>query len=114
MKQEDIIKVAEKHGGTMIYVWGAAPRVDNLDLMAYTQAILDALTEEHNNAEADGRDGLRDGGQDNSPSTGGGDELVSVREGPSEVQLEQKGRKKANTKAKKGVQESPKSLREGS
>lgn len=113
MNQEDIIKIAEKHGGTMIYVWGATPRVDNLDLMAYTLAIVDVLREEHD-AKVYDRDGLRDGGQDNSPSVGGGDEPNSLREEHGEVQLEQKGRKKANTKTKKGVQEGPTTLREGS
>ena len=114
MKQEQIIKVAEQHGGTMIYVWGAAPKVDNLDLMAYTQAILNALTEERSNAEVNDRDGLRDGGQDSSTSTGGRDELAGVREGPSKVQLGRKGRKKADTKAEESIQEGPESLREGS
>jgi hypothetical protein len=113
MNQEQIIKVAEKHGGTMVYVWGAAPKVDNLDLMGYTQAILNALAEEHNNAEVNDRDGLRDGRQDSSPSTDGRDAVASVREGPSEVQLGQKGRKKANTKVKESIQEGAKSLREG-
>ena len=113
MNQEQIIKVAEQHGGTMIYVWGATPRVDNLDLMGYTQAILNALTEEHN-AEVNGRDGLRDGRQDSSPSVDGRDAVASVREGSSEVQLGQKGRKKANTKVKESIQEGAESLREGS
>ena len=102
MKQEDIIKIAERHGGTMIYVWGSMPRVDNLDLMAYTQAILNALMEEHN-AEVYNGSGLRDGGQDSNSSTGGGDEPDSVRQEPAEVQLGQKGRKKADTKIKKSI-----------
>ena len=113
MKQEDIIKIAEKHGGSMIYVWGSMPRVDNLDLMAYTQAILNALTEEHNAEVYDGI-GLRDGGQDDSTRAVEGDGTGGVRGEPAEVQLEQKGRKKANTTAKKGVQESATTLREGS
>ncbi len=115
MNQEEIIKVAEQCGGTMIYVWGAAPRVDNLDVMQYTRMILQELIKEDiKDEKTQDRAGLRGSGPDNSGGTDGGDAVVSVREGPGEVQLGQKGRKKANTKVKESVQESAAPLREGS
>lgn len=104
MNQEEIIKVAEKCGGTMIYVWGAAPKVDNLDIMQYTRMILQELVKEDLNVEKnDDRVELRGSGSDSGASADGVDGPDSVREGPSEVQLGQTGRKKGNKKVKEGV-----------
>lgn len=113
MKHEDIIKIAEKHGGTMIYVWGSTPRVDNLDLINFTKAIIEAMIEEYDEQVNDSVR-LRDSGPDSSGGTDGRDVDDSLREGTSEVQLRQKGRKKADKKVKEGIQEGAASLREGS
>lgn len=51
MNRATIIELAQKHKGNMVYVWGAEPTVDNLDIFAFSKALIEKYIEEETIAD---------------------------------------------------------------
>ena len=41
MNRDNIIDIAVKCGGNMVYVWGATPKVDNLDIFEFSRLLIE-------------------------------------------------------------------------
>lgn len=101
MREERIIELAKKAGATMVFTWSEPTKVDNMNIMQFTNLLIEEVLNE-------GQDILRDSGSDSGEKSTGADPVPDAGTGAGipdrpNVQLRQ-------TRKQKAAKENPESI----